>query len=68
MTLVVSLQFKCCGFVNYTDFDGSPFVSSHGGNIYPTSCCNETVLDNNKGVCSLQGAEDSVCAPTIVAR
>lgn len=62
-------EFKCCGFVNYTDFDGSPFVSSHGGNIYPTSCCNETVLDNNKGVCSLQGAEDSLvigCFPKLV--
>ncbi|XP_073713776.1 tetraspanin-1-like [Misgurnus anguillicaudatus] len=28
---------KCCGFYNYTDFTGSPFVNETGG--YPTQCC-----------------------------
>lgn len=30
-------QFQCCGFTNYTDFDGSAF--SPGYNLYPTLCC-----------------------------
>ncbi|CAM9792426.1 unnamed protein product [Lampetra fluviatilis] len=30
-------QFQCCGFTNYTDFDGSKF--SPGYNSYPTQCC-----------------------------
>ncbi|XP_061413854.1 tetraspanin-1-like [Lethenteron reissneri] len=30
-------KFQCCGFTNYTDFDGSKF--SPGYNLYPTLCC-----------------------------
>ncbi|XP_056136158.1 tetraspanin-1-like [Lampris incognitus] len=32
-------EFECCGYRNYTDFDGSPFNKQHGGDIYPTACC-----------------------------
>ncbi|KAB5523511.1 hypothetical protein PHYPO_G00153370 [Pangasianodon hypophthalmus] len=31
------IQLKCCGFNNYTDFDGSPFESST--KLYPEPCC-----------------------------
>ncbi|MCI4393804.1 hypothetical protein PGIGA_G00161640 [Pangasianodon gigas] len=31
------IQLKCCGFNNYTDFDGSPFVTST--KLYPEPCC-----------------------------
>ncbi|MCJ8748017.1 hypothetical protein PDJAM_G00160010 [Pangasius djambal] len=36
------IQLKCCGFNNYTDFEGSPFVTST--KLYPEPCC----LDANK--------------------
>ncbi|XP_076844752.1 tetraspanin-1-like [Brachyhypopomus gauderio] len=29
---------KCCGFNNYTDFTGSPFVQNN--KLYPDQCCN----------------------------
>ncbi|KAM4750901.1 tetraspanin-1-like [Anableps anableps] len=32
-------QFHCCGYKNYTDFQGSPFNTLHGGDIYPSTCC-----------------------------
>ncbi|XP_076026391.1 tetraspanin 34a [Genypterus blacodes] len=35
-------EFKCCGFMNYTDFDDSPFLTSSGGH-YPSTCCNSTM-------------------------
>ncbi|XP_012681217.1 tetraspanin-1-like [Clupea harengus] len=31
---------KCCGFNNYTDFTGSPFVNASG--TYPSPCCTST--------------------------
>ncbi|XP_032812224.1 tetraspanin-1 [Petromyzon marinus] len=31
-------EFQCCGFTNYTDFDGSYF-QSHGNSLYPKQCC-----------------------------
>ncbi|KAF7668103.1 hypothetical protein LDENG_00032540 [Lucifuga dentata] len=38
------LQLQCCGYRNYTDFDGSPFNSNVTlGNIYPDMCCNTTI-------------------------
>lgn len=40
-------EFKCCGYKNYTDFEGSTFNMVHR-NGYPTTCCNDTVT----GVCS----------------
>ncbi|XP_044044916.1 tetraspanin-1-like isoform X2 [Siniperca chuatsi] len=42
-------EFKCCGFQNYTDFDGSPFYNDHGGNAYPHTCCNATITE---GICN----------------
>ncbi|KAM9363669.1 tetraspanin 34a [Symphorus nematophorus] len=51
-------EFKCCGFKNYTDFDGSPFFESHGGNVYPLTCCNATLTEES-GMCSKSGAEHS---------
>ncbi|XP_077428047.1 tetraspanin 34a [Vanacampus margaritifer] len=33
--------FQCCGYKNYTDFNGSPFVVQNGG-FYPSQCCNGT--------------------------
>ncbi|XP_068095680.1 tetraspanin-1 [Hyperolius riggenbachi] len=31
-------ELKCCGLTNYTDFDGSKYVTSN--NAYPPQCCN----------------------------
>ncbi|XP_051570204.1 tetraspanin-1-like [Myxocyprinus asiaticus] len=31
---------KCCGFFNYTDFTGSPFVNETG--TYPSQCCSRS--------------------------
>ncbi|XP_049325770.1 tetraspanin 34 [Astyanax mexicanus] len=44
-------ELKCCGFNNYTDFDGSPFLknTSH----YPVTCCLETST-----ACSLTEASE----------
>ncbi|XP_049901180.1 tetraspanin-1-like [Epinephelus moara] len=42
-------QFKCCGFKNYTDFNGSPFYLDHEGDVYPPTCCNATIT---VGVCN----------------
>ncbi|XP_062866606.1 tetraspanin 34a isoform X2 [Trichomycterus rosablanca] len=36
------IQLKCCGYNNYTDFDGSPFVESTKN--YPPTCCGKTSL------------------------
>ncbi|XP_068447990.1 tetraspanin 34a [Clinocottus analis] len=35
-------EFQCCGYKNYTDFDGSPFQESKG-DLYPDTCCNATI-------------------------
>uniref|UniRef100_A0A8C2Z4K5 Tetraspanin n=1 Tax=Cyclopterus lumpus TaxID=8103 RepID=A0A8C2Z4K5_CYCLU len=40
-------EFKCCGYKNYTDFDGSAFNNQLGGDLYPVTCCKETI-----GVCN----------------
>ncbi|KAI3353302.1 hypothetical protein L3Q82_019840 [Scortum barcoo] len=39
-------EFKCCGYRNYTDFDGSPFNTALV-DVYPTTCCNSSI----SGVC-----------------
>ncbi|XP_062412137.1 tetraspanin-1-like [Sardina pilchardus] len=31
------VELKCCGYSNYTDFTGSPFVNTSG--LYPPECC-----------------------------
>ncbi|XP_053184976.1 tetraspanin-1-like [Scomber japonicus] len=49
------IDFKCCGFTNYTDFDGSPYYTAHK-NSYPPMCCNETLTDDT-GVCSRESAQ-----------
>uniref|UniRef100_A0A3B3ZUR7 Tetraspanin n=1 Tax=Periophthalmus magnuspinnatus TaxID=409849 RepID=A0A3B3ZUR7_9GOBI len=49
-------QFECCGFMNYTDFDQSPFVTTR--NTYPTACCNATEIQ--QGECSKTGAMTSM--------
>uniref|UniRef100_UPI0037E82C51 tetraspanin 34a n=1 Tax=Semicossyphus pulcher TaxID=241346 RepID=UPI0037E82C51 len=48
-------QFKCCGYKNYTDFDGSPFNEEHG--VYPPTCCNASITT---GVCNKNGASRSM--------
>ncbi|XP_071360211.1 tetraspanin 34a [Trachinotus anak] len=50
-------EFKCCGFKNYTDFEGSPFNTGHGGNVYPTMCCNATITGS--GPCNAAAAHIS---------
>ncbi|XP_040001005.1 tetraspanin-1-like isoform X2 [Xiphias gladius] len=50
-------EFKCCGFKNYTDFDGSPFYTEHGGNVYPPTCCNATL---SMGICDKNNAHFSM--------
>ncbi|XP_023999419.1 tetraspanin-1 [Salvelinus sp. IW2-2015] len=35
-------QFKCCGYRNYTDFDGSPFQENSTNSMYPPTCCSTT--------------------------
>ncbi|KAM9856965.1 tetraspanin-1-like [Aulostomus maculatus] len=52
-------QFQCCGFKNYTDFDGSPFNEQHGGNVYPPTCCNHTIIGASDNICSKIEAEMS---------
>lgn len=51
-------EFKCCGYMNYTDFDNSPYVTDHGGK-YPTTCCNSTITED-EGTCSKDAAERSM--------
>ncbi|XP_034542996.1 tetraspanin-1-like isoform X2 [Notolabrus celidotus] len=50
-------QFKCCGYRNYTDFTGSPYVSDHEGKFYPLTCCNATITED---VCSTSNANSSM--------
>ncbi|XP_015247406.1 PREDICTED: tetraspanin-1-like [Cyprinodon variegatus] len=39
-------EFKCCGYKNYTDFDGSPFnVLTRG---YPSPCCSTPGIPCNE--------------------
>lgn len=51
------IEFECCGFTNYTDFDDSPYYVEHGGQFYPFQCCNGTLVGN--GACSTFGAQIS---------
>ncbi|KAF4075238.1 hypothetical protein AMELA_G00232140 [Ameiurus melas] len=41
-------QLKCCGYNNYTDFEGSPFVSS--SKLYPTTCCSNDISACNETI------------------
>ncbi|XP_071395261.1 tetraspanin-1-like [Centroberyx affinis] len=50
-------EFKCCGYRNYTDFINSTFYIDHGGNYYPTACCNATIT---MGPCSDSAASSSM--------
>ncbi|CAJ1053548.1 tetraspanin-1-like isoform X2 [Xyrichtys novacula] len=50
-------EFKCCGYRNYTDFDGSPFFNQHEGGVYPTTCCNATITE---GACNTDEANRSM--------
>ncbi|XP_031727702.1 tetraspanin 34a [Anarrhichthys ocellatus] len=48
-------EFKCCGYKNYTDFDGSTFNNVSGGDRYPVTCCNKTI-----DVCTTDNAHFSM--------
>ncbi|KAF3852244.1 hypothetical protein F7725_005599, partial [Dissostichus mawsoni] len=48
-------EFTCCGYKNYTDFEGSPFFNEQGMDVYPQTCCNQTTV----GVCNTIEAERS---------
>ncbi|XP_077057533.1 tetraspanin 34a [Siphateles boraxobius] len=37
-------ELKCCGYNNYTDFTGSPFVSDTS--LYPVTCCTNNTICN----------------------
>ncbi|XP_032103325.1 tetraspanin-1 isoform X2 [Sapajus apella] len=37
---------KCCGFTNYTDFEGSPYVKKN--NTFPPFCCNDITNTANE--------------------
>ncbi|XP_005398745.1 PREDICTED: tetraspanin-1 [Chinchilla lanigera] len=43
---------KCCGFKNYTDFEGSPYFRDY--QAFPPFCC-----DNSTTLCDTQTAEES---------
>ncbi|XP_053466933.1 tetraspanin 35 [Ictalurus furcatus] len=52
--------FKCCGFNNYSDFTGSPFVQST--NLYPYQCCQlQPCKYSNATVANING-----CYPALV--
>ncbi|XP_061839751.1 tetraspanin 34a isoform X2 [Nerophis lumbriciformis] len=46
------MGFQCCGYKNYTDFNGSPFYTQNNGS-YPSQCCNGTEAG---GTCSTEAA------------
>ncbi|XP_033938394.1 tetraspanin 34a [Pseudochaenichthys georgianus] len=48
-------EFTCCGYKNYTDFEGSLF-NELGMDLYPQTCCNQTIT---VGVCNTLEAERS---------
>nr|XP_040043454.1 tetraspanin 34 [Gasterosteus aculeatus aculeatus] len=48
-------EFKCCGYKSYRDFNGSAFYNDNGGDLYPMTCCNETIL-----VCNTDEAHGSM--------
>lgn len=36
---------KCCGFNNYTDFQGSPYFTKN--NVFPKYCCSDDASNTN---------------------
>ncbi|XP_026142607.1 tetraspanin 34a [Carassius auratus] len=46
-------ELKCCGYTNYTDFMGSPFVNSTS--LYPVTCCT-----NSSGPCNEMAAKTDI--------
>ncbi|KAM5248076.1 tetraspanin-1 [Ctenodactylus gundi] len=49
---------KCCGFNNYTDFEGSPYVNNH--NVFPPSCCIDHVSNSTaEEPCTLDKAKNA---------
>jgi len=52
-------EFKCCGYMNYTDFDDSPYYTNHGGKFYPPTCCNTTTT-TDEDTCSADSAHLSM--------
>ncbi|XP_069553229.1 tetraspanin 34a [Brachyistius frenatus] len=49
-------EFKCCGYMNYTDFDDSPFYNNHGRDVYPLPCCFSNIT---MGACNTSKAQFS---------
>ncbi|XP_020145280.1 tetraspanin-1 [Microcebus murinus] len=51
---------NCCGFNNYTDFEGSPYFSKNN-NTFPPYCCADNVYANDtaKEPCTRQKAENA---------
>lgn len=48
-----SVQLQCCGFYNFTDFDNSPYYTSHNSS-YPPQCCRNTNPPCNQTVAQSQ--------------
>lgn len=53
-------QLNCCGYNNYTDFTGSPFVSATSS--YPDTCCTTGTI------CNEIAAGRDVCYRTLCAK
>ncbi|XP_061766126.1 tetraspanin 34a [Nerophis ophidion] len=49
------MGFQCCGYKNYTDFNGSPFYMQNNGS-YPSQCCNGTEASDT---CSAEAAGEA---------
>ncbi|XP_008067806.1 tetraspanin-1 [Carlito syrichta] len=47
---------KCCGFTNYTDFEGSPYFVKN--DAFPPYCCNDNVNSTAKERCTKEKAEN----------
>ncbi|KAM4750902.1 tetraspanin-1-like [Anableps anableps] len=50
-------QFHCCGYKNYTDFQGSPFNTLNGGDIYPAQCCMQSRSTCNSNTAHQESVE-----------
>uniref|UniRef100_U3BAJ0 Tetraspanin n=1 Tax=Callithrix jacchus TaxID=9483 RepID=U3BAJ0_CALJA len=48
---------KCCGFTNYTDFEGSPYFKKN--NTFPPFCCNDITNTANE-TCTEEKAKNQV--------
>ncbi|XP_047432125.1 tetraspanin-1-like [Mugil cephalus] len=57
-------KLKCCGFRNYTDFEGSTFVST--GNLYPPTCCNPINPPPSCDITSAEAAKIHGCFESLV--